>query len=336
MKSKNDFLELRNMNLTSKIFLPVITGITASGKSALAIALVEKFSKEGIQSEIVCCDSMLVYKGMDIGTAKPSPSIQKQIQHHCLDLVNPDETFDAGHYVKEAKKGINQIISRGNLPLLIGGSGLYLRALTKGLLELPFDNQEQLKQIRTRLKNEIENKNGKAVLRQRLQKIDPEALSIIHPNDNYRLIRQLEVFELTGKPLRQLQANHAFRDSPYEIKMVALKWPRKKIYQRINARLDQMVNEGLEKEVKNLLENGISPQAKPLKTFAYRYFVKNHLGECTKEQAISLSKRDSRHFAKRQATWFRPLKDLYWLQGDQDLKNLTYEVFKLFKSSLHH
>jgi len=322
------------MSKKTKLFLPVITGLTASGKSELALAVVGEFAKKGTKCEIVCCDSMLVYKGMDIGTAKPKESLQKELPHHCINLVNPDESFDVGDYVREAKKVIQDITKRNAIPLLVGGSGLYLRALTKGLLPLPESESEELQEIRLRLKDELKQKEGPAILRKRLEKIDPVSFQTIHPNDHYRIVRALEVYELTGKPLGEMQKEHSFQEEPYQTKMVALKWPREKLYERIHQRIDQMIQEGLEKEVRSLLQKGYSPDLHPMKGLAYRHFVQKELGNLSKEEALNLTKRDSRHFAKRQATWFRPLKEIHFLLGSNPWKIIGQETFSSFKTFL--
>lgn len=185
--------------MSPKLPLAVITGATGTGKSSLALALVALLSQKNISCEIVCCDSMLVYQGLDIGTDKPGQEIRAQIPHHCIDIVTPHEDFDAGDYVKSAQKAIQEISSRGAFPLLVGGTGLYLRALTQGLLKLPPMDPEALSEFRQNLRDQAQQEGNCKKIYQQLEEIDPESAQKIHINDLYRITRALEIYEFTGK-----------------------------------------------------------------------------------------------------------------------------------------
>lgn len=307
--------------------LAVITGLTASGKSELALELCRHFARQSATLEIVCCDSMLVYKGLDIGTDKPNPDVRREIPHHLLDVIAIEADFTVGDYLRLARRALTEIWERGNQPLVVGGTGLYLRALTQGLVEIPEINAEQSHAYRARRKQEVETTGSCREIYHELARRDPDSARTIHPNDLYRITRALEVLDLTGKTLSAYQDEHRFSERPFDAHIVAIDWPRTLIYERIEKRIDRMLEQGLEAELQTLLQQGVSPQARPLQALAYRYFLQAARGDISRDAAIEKTKKESRHFAKRQATWFRRQPELQWLKAPQALLEQATRVF---------
>ncbi|MFA4925628.1 MAG: tRNA (adenosine(37)-N6)-dimethylallyltransferase MiaA, partial [Candidatus Aminicenantales bacterium] len=275
----------------------IIVGPTAVGKSALAVDLAKKF-----RGEIISCDSRQIYRGFDIGTDKPPAAVRQAVPHHLIDVAAPEEKFSAADFARLALEEIDLIISRGNLPLIVGGTGLYHRALVEGLFPGPGRDDG----LRTRLKEEAQNKGLDSLYRQ-LQQIDPAYAEKISPADGLRIIRALEVFYLTGQPL----SRHFDRTvSPLEnrgfiLYQIGLKLKKEELYRRIDERVNRMFAEGLVKEAKQLLERGISEQSTPFKGLGYRQVLRYLNGEISLEEAITLTQIETRHYAKRQLTWFK-------------------------------
>ena len=252
------------MNDLKNIPLVIMLGPTAVGKSERAIELAQRFDME-----IVNADSMQVYRGMDIGSAKPSPAQRNLVTHHLIDIRNPDEEFSAAQFRKEALNCIVSLYSKGKQPFLVGGTGLYIRALTQGLFPAP---PADLK-LREELKEQEKN-NGKWYLHRELTKIDPAAASRIHPNDTFRIIRALEVFHLTGRSISEQHQNHQFKESYFNVLKIGLTRDRKALYSRIEQRVDIMVTAGLLEEVKSLLTKGFPPPSSPSKVWGIsRYWA---------------------------------------------------------------
>jgi tRNA dimethylallyltransferase len=273
----------------------VITGATASGKTSLAVELALRFG-----GEIISADSMQVYRGMDIGTAKPTLAERRGVPHHLLDVVDPDEPFDAGRYRDIVIPLVEKIRKRGAPCFLVGGTGLYIKALLGGLLPTPPSHRS----IRKRL-NEIWDEDDGVALNQRLKSIDPQGAESIHPHDRVRIIRALEVFELTGKPFSVLVRRHAFKKRSFEALKICLQLDRDRLYDRINQRCLHMVELGLLRETEDLLERGYSSDLKPMKAIGYRHMVCHISGQWGLDKTISTLQRDTRRYAKRQITWFR-------------------------------
>lgn len=272
----------------------VLIGPTAVGKTALSLALAERFS-----CEIVGLDSMQIYRYMDIGTAKATPEERARVPHHLLDVVKPDEEYHVARYVADAAEACRQIIARGNRPLLVGGTGLYLKSLLEGLFEIPPVPESVRVVLRRRLAEE-----GRAVLFAELSRCDPESAARIHPNDTHRLLRALEIFLATGKPwsehLREQKAQPALSN----VLQLGLDCEREVLYERINLRVEQMVEEGLLGEVEKLLAMGYDPSLKSMQSIGYRHMVQFLKGEWDWDQTLFLLARDTRRYAKRQMTWF--------------------------------
>jgi len=281
----------------------VIAGPTASGKSGLAVDLALSLS-----GEIVNADSMQVYRGMDIGTAKPTADEQKSVPHHLLDVVDPDEAFNAALYRRKALPVIADICSRGKTCLVVGGTGLYIRALLRGLMEAPPSDPE----LRKELHREWQ-RHGPGPLHERLRNIDPVAAASIHPNDRTRIIRAIEVASTSGRMFSDLTKTHGFRDLKLRALQICLHMERDLLYERINKRTQQMISMGLIEETRALLKNGYSPELKPMKAIGYRHIIRYLQGKWSLEEAIACLQRDTRRYAKRQLTWFRAEPDAIWI-----------------------
>ncbi|WP_319407998.1 tRNA (adenosine(37)-N6)-dimethylallyltransferase MiaA [uncultured Desulfosarcina sp.] len=285
----------------------VICGPTGAGKTGLAINLARQFN-----GEIVGADSMQIYRGMDIGTAKPTPAEQAAAPHHMIDIVDPDQNFDAAAYAKLAADIICRIIGRGRTVFVVGGTGFYLKALIHGLFEKgPSDPV-----IRRRLNKEAESE-GTAVLARRLQMIDSNAAARIHPNDTYRIIRALEVYEVTGEPLTVFHQRHGFREEHFHSLEFGLSWPRPVLYERINRRVDAMMAQGFLDEVKQLMDRGYGAGLKSMQSLGYRHLAAVLSGDTRLTEAVAILKRDHRRYAKRQLTWFGARRSVHWLTPDQ-------------------
>jgi tRNA dimethylallyltransferase len=295
----------------------VIVGPTGVGKTQVSLRLADI-----LKSEIVSLDSRQVYKYMDIGTAKPTKEEMKRIAHHLIDIVYPDEKFTAADYGKRAREVIREIIKRKKQPIVVGGSGLYLKALIKGFFQGPKENEK----LRERLK-EDESKFGLDHLFDKLKKVDPKAALRIHPHDSVRIIRALEVYELTGKPITSLQEKGSYEPFEMDFVKVGLTLDRKKLYERIDRRVEKMISEGFLDEVKWLKEKGYSSGLKAFKTVGYKELFSYLEGEIDFPKAIENIKLNTRRYAKRQLTWFRKEKEIKWLDADE--KDLAESILSL-------
>lgn len=282
--------------------LVVVCGPTAAGKTAFAIELAE-----ALGGEIVGADSMQVYRMMDIGTAKPDVDELSRAPHHMIDIVDPDEPFDAERYASLAREAVAGIAARGRVPIVAGGTGLYIRTLLHGLFRAaPVDPE-----LRRRLQKEA-SANGAPSLHRRLERADPEAAGRIHPNDRQRVIRALEVFASTGRPLSRFQRSHAFADCPYEAFKIGLKMDRKRLYERIDRRVEAMIEAGFVDEVRGLIDRGYAVGLKSMQSLGYRHMGAYLSGGMPWQEALRTMKRDTRRYAKRQLTWFGGEDDILW------------------------
>lgn len=278
-----------------------IIGPTAVGKTEIAINIAQN-----INAEIVSVDSRQIYRKMDIGTAKPKPEQMKLVPHHVVDCVDPDVYFSVADYQRLADKAITDIQERGKVPMLVGGSGMYFRAVVDGL----FDGPNADKELRKRLKQEAEE-HGVPWLYERLKIIDPKAANIIHHNDLLRIIRALEVFELSGNRISDLQQQWNGENPRYHFIAFGLNRPREELYRRIELRIDQMMVDGLLDEVHNL--SGYSRDLLSMNCLGYKEFLGYIDGIYSLDEAIDLVKRNTRHYAKRQLTWFKKDKRITWI-----------------------
>jgi tRNA dimethylallyltransferase len=291
----------------ARIAVGFIVGPTGAGKSALAMAVAERSN-----CEIVNADSRQFYRGMDLGTAKPSAEDRRRVPHHLIDVRNPDESLDVAEFAQLARAAIEEIAARGRNPLVVGGSGLYLRVIRGGIFRGPPASSE----IRNRLAKTAEEQ-GVPYLHQRLRELDPEAANRIGVNDLYRIVRALEVFELTGETISTHQKRHRFADLGYDTLTIGIEVERKKLYTAIDARFDAMVAAGLVDEVRALIQAGYSPEKPPLSTIGYKQIAAYLSGELTLAYAIALAKQESRRLAKRQLTWFRREPEIVWLDPER-------------------
>jgi tRNA dimethylallyltransferase len=283
-----------------------LVGPTGTGKTDVAIELAKM-----IKGEIVSADSMQVYRYLDIGTAKATPQQRAEVPHHLIDVADPDEDYSVTRFQEDARRAIEDIRSRGKTPIVVGGTGFYVRAVLGGLCFPPVPPQGAL---RERLKQEAEEK-GAEFLHERLRQVDPLSAERIHPHNVKRVIRALEVYEVTGKPL----SSHGIHrlDSPSKIKYNAvvfgLTMQRERLYRRLDARVDAMLAAGFLDELRGLLQRGYDERLPPLQGLGYRQMFAYLRGEMEFEQAVMLWKRDTRRYAKRQWTWFRREADVRWV-----------------------
>jgi tRNA dimethylallyltransferase len=285
-----------------------LVGPTAVGKSAVALWLAQEYG-----GEIITCDSMQVYRGFDVGTDKPGPEARQAIPHHLVDIINPEDQFSAADFARLATATAESIISRGHLPVVAGGTGLYHKALVEGLF--PGPGQDPV--LRQKLKREAEQ-SGFQSLYEKLQQVDPEYARKITPGDGLRIIRALEVFHLTGQPLschfRQTQS--PAREKGFILHQIGLKLERKELYRRIEIRVERMFAKGIVEEVKSLLARGVPEKAAPFKGLGYRQVLRYLKGEIPLEKAVYLTKLETRHLAKRQLTWFKKSPGIIWLESE--------------------
>jgi len=280
----------------------ILTGSTGVGKTALSLSLAQVFN-----AEIVNADSMQIYRYMDIGTAKPTPEERAIVPHHLIDIKYPDEDYDVSQFKADADRIIKNILTRGKQVLVVGGTMLYLKILIHGIFPAPPVDMA----LRQRL-NQLAKERGREYLHQRLTKIDPEAAKRIKPRDIVRLIRAIEVYELTGKPISWHQKQHHFGKQDYECLKICLYHPREILYRHIENRVEEMFKQGLVEEVEKLLKMGYKTSLKPMQAIGYRHVIVYLEGKHTLEEAKFLIKRDTRRYAKRQLSWFRQEKNIAW------------------------
>lgn len=285
----------------------IICGPTGIGKTATAITLASGFS-----GEIINADSMQIYRQMNIGTAKPTPEETARVAHHLIDIVDPDEPYDAAAFEQAAHRQIQGLCRRQIRPFVVGGTGFYIKALIYGLC----DAIPTAPVIRDRLREEADNA-GAPALHQRLSACDPEIADKIHPNDAFRIIRALEVFEITGRPLSSHQQAHRFRNPAFSVLKIGLHMDRTTLYERIDRRVDAMIAAGLPEEVRTLLDKGYPASLKSMQSIGYRHMADFLEGRLTWEEALRTLKRDTRRYAKRQMTWFGADPDIHWMGPDQ-------------------
>lgn len=300
-----------------------VAGPTASGKTALSV----KIAKE-LGGEIVSCDSMQIYKGMDIGTAKPSLEERCGVPHHMIDIISPDEKYNVVSYKRDAEAAIDDILKRGRVPVLAGGTGLYMDSV---LSNTAFSENSSFSVVRERLEKLFEEK-GREYIFEMLEKIDPEAAEKIHPNNTRRVIRALEIYETTGKTLTQANIESK-RPEKYESLVIGLMWDRETLYERINERVERMMAEGLLKEVETLRKKGMKAEYTSMQAIGYKELFEYFEGNCTLEEAKEKIKQESRRYAKRQMTWLKRNKKINWLilQKDYNLNKIYEQSFTLIK-----
>ena len=289
----------------------VICGPTASGKTALSIELAKQ-----INGEIVSCDSMQIYKDMDIGTAKPTTEEMQGIKHYLIGYVSPEERYSVADYKIDAKKAIKEIIEKGKMPIVVGGTGLYLDSL---IYEIEYQDIKLDEEYRKKLEKEVEEK-GLKELYEKAKQIDEKAIEKISPNDKKRILRILEIYHATGKTKTEQEIESRKKEVEYDYKVYALNWDRQKLYDRINKRVDIMIEQGLIEEVKQILDKyDTFPTA--MQGLGYKEVVEYLEGKLTKEEMIEKIKMETRRYAKRQLTWFRKNKQTIWLNAEDRMQN---------------
>lgn len=292
----------------------VISGPTGVGKSSLAMEVALSF-----QGEVINADCMQVYKGFNVGTAKPSLEDRQKIPHHLFDIVEPDEEFNAGKFQALASKAIEEISSNNKIPIVVGGTGLYLRALLKGLIEIPSSGNSSLREA-------LKNKTTRE-LYEELQMIDIKAADKIHPNDRVRLQRALEIYYLTKVPPSKLWEQHNFKGKRYDALCIFVHRDRHELYKILEKRCDEMIKSGLVAEVVELLKR-YPPQLKPFHSIGYRHILKHLIENKKMEECVKEFKRDTKRYAKRQFIWFKREPEFLWISLDQ--KALIFSLIREF------
>lgn len=301
-----------------------VAGPTASGKSDLGLKLAQRLG-----GEIVCMDSMQIYRRMDIGTAKPTAQERALLPHHMLDVADPTEAYAVADYAVAAEQVIAQILSRGRVPILVGGTGLYLKALMDGLSLGGTGGDERL---RAELNALADEPGGKERLHARLAAVDPETAARLHPNDRRRVIRAIEVFEQTGVPMSR--QNHAAQERPFRVLPLALDWPRELLYARLETRVHRMMEMGLLSEVRALLESGVAPASQSMQGIGYKELIPAAMGQDDVNRAVWDIIVHTRHYAKRQGTWLRAEPRCVWLDA-RDADGLLSKALALAQAFLN-
>lgn len=296
--------------------LIILTGPTAVGKTALSIALAK-----AVNGAIISADSMQVYRGMDIGSAKIMPEEMQGIPHYLIDVLDPSEDFNVVLFQSMAKKAMEEIYDRGQIPIVAGGTGFYIQAL---LYDIDFTAENEDTAFRRSLE-QIAKEQGNHVLHERLRRIDPVSADSIHENNVKRVIRALEFYEKTGTPISEHNEQERTKESPYDFRYFVLTDDRQRLYDRIEQRIDQMLNCGLVEEVKKLRAQGFHRSMVSMQGLGYKEILAWLEGEISFEEAVYILKRDTRHFAKRQLTWFRRERDVIWV----DKSAFSYDEEKI-------
>lgn len=287
--------------------LLVLTGPTAVGKTKLSISLAK-----AINGEIISADSMQVYRHMDIGSAKIRKEEMEGVPHYLVDVLEPEEEFHIVKFQQMAKEAMKEIYSRNKIPILVGGTGFYIQSVTK---DIDFTEAEQETAYRQELEA-LALEKGSAFLHEKLREVDPQSAEEIHENNVKRVIRALEFYEQNGFPISRHNAEQKQRQSPYQLAYFVLNAPRPLLYERIDRRVDEMIQEGLVKEVQTLKERGCHRGMVSMQGLGYKEILDYLEGNCSLEEAVRILKRDTRHFAKRQITWFKREEDVTWVNKD--------------------
>ena len=303
------------------IKIVIISGPTASGKTAFAIKLCKIFG-----GEVVNADSVQIYKGFDIGSAKPTAEEQEGVPHHLLSEIEPSERIDADKYRRLADQAIKEINGRGKIPFLTGGTGLYVKAVLFGLAEAPPADEN----IRKNIELEAEEK-GWGEIHKKLKEADPKAAEKISPNDKQRIRRAYEHFLATGKPISEIQQEHGFKEARYDYLHLAIKPEREEIYQRIDRRADELLEKGLIEEVKALLASGVSENAHPFRSHGYAHALRLLRGEVDFDEFMRTMKRDHRRYSKRQMTWLAKQPNVVYIEDVSDISHIKKIITAFIK-----
>lgn len=302
--------------------LIILTGPTAVGKTHLSIRLAK-----AVQGEIISADSMQVYRHMDIGSAKIRPEEMEGVPHHLIDCLNPDEDFNVVRFQKMAKEAMAHIYQRGHIPILTGGTGFYIQAITG---DIDFTQHGEDNSYRLALEKKAAEEGAQS-LHDMLQKVDPLSAQTIHANNVKRVIRALEYYNQTGQPISSHNLEQRQKTSPYQLAYFVLNDERSRLYQRIDQRVDEMISSGLVKEVETLKAMGCHPGMVSMQGLGYKEILAYLEGDCSLEEAVYILKRDTRHFAKRQITWFKREQDVEWFYKP----DYEYQEEKILNGMLH-
>jgi tRNA dimethylallyltransferase len=306
-------MQIKMQDNFNKAKVIVICGPTASGKTALSIEVAKK-----INGEIISCDSMQIYKDMNIGTAKPTKEEMGEIKHYLIDYVLPTERYSVAEYKKDAKKAIKEVIEKGKTPIIVGGTGLYVDSL---IYEIEYPEIKFDEEYRKKLEKEVEEE-GLEKLYEKAKKIDPIAIQKISKTDKKRILRVLEIYHATGKTKTEQEIISRQKEPEYDYKVYGLLWDRQKLYDRINLRVDIMIEQGLIEEVKTILKK-YSEFPTAMQGLGYKEVVQYLNKEITKEEMIEKIKQETRRYAKRQMTWFRKNKQTIWLNAEDKQNNIN-------------
>lgn len=292
----------------------VIAGPTASGKTSLGVELAKK-----IDGEVISADSMQIYKDMTIGTAKPTLEETDGIPHYLIDFISPNERYSVADFKKDAEEKIEEILNKGKMPIIVGGTGLYIDSLVYGIEYAEIEYNEE---YRKELMNKADTEEGLKELYEEACRIDAKAMEKVSCNDKKRIARVLEIYNATGKTKTELEIKSREKGPKYDYKVYAIDWPREKLYERINLRVDIMIEQGLVDEVKYILNKYDSfPTA--MQGLGYKEVVEYLEGKISYDEMIEKIKLETRHFAKRQLTWFRKNKDITWIDGEKGIENVS-------------
>jgi len=298
--------------------LIVICGPTASGKTAVAVEICLMLG-----GEVISADSMQIYRGMDIGTAKPTAEEMRGVPHHLLNIAEPGESYSVAAYREKAIEAIEDVFARGKTPVVCGGTGLYIDALTR---PLGFSARGD-ESVRKPLEEIASREGGKERLHAMLREVDPESANQLHINDVRRVVRALEIYRLTGKTLSEQRALDSGREGAYRGRLYGLSWPREELYRRIDRRVDQMMADGLANEVQGLLSGGLAGRATAMQGIGYKEIARALMGECLMEEAVERVKQASRNYAKRQLTWFRRDERVVWIEAaGRSARDISREI----------
>lgn len=305
--------------------LVILTGPTAVGKTGLSIKLAK-----AVNGEIISADSMQVYKKMNIGTAKITPEETEGVKHYLIDVINPDEPFNVVIFQKMAKEALTQIYSNGHIPIIVGGTGFYIQAV---LYDIQFDENDNDLSYREEL-SKIANEKGNEFLHQMLNEVDPVSATNIHFNNRKRVIRALEFYKKTGTPISEHNEKESLRNSPYNFEYFVLNDARNKLYDKIDGRVDAMLSDGLISEVRALISEGYTKNMISMQGLGYKEIIDYLNGETTLDEAVYILKRDTKHFAKRQLTWFKRERDVTWIDKSEynSDKEILDDMLKILKS----
>ncbi len=302
--------------------LIAVMGQTCSGKTALAIRVAEE-----LDGEIVSCDSAAIFIGLDIGTAKPTTAEQAAAPHHLIDVLPPDEQWTAADFARAADDAIADIRARGRVPILCGGTGLWMRALARGIFEAPAIDPAIREQVREELAE-----RGSEVMHEELRRVDSLAASRIESKDPQRIGRALEVFRQTGRPISEYQEAHRFAQERHRLVGVAPSWPKETLWARIAARTERMFAEGILEETRAALDAGIAPDAPGLSIIGYRDAVAMLGGRMTHEEAVERTTIETRQYAKRQKNWFNKEPDVWWVDAEVGTDRLAADLIARWRS----